>query len=167
MVNAVFLSWVYTLCMEKTLRKPRFDPETQAILDELLTWDKKEALVWALDTAEHVLYKFTDCCPNDPRPFNCITIGREWLNGTVPFKTVRATALAAHAAARSVSDPSAIAAARACGHAIATIHVQTHCIGAALYGLKACPDEVSKKAERKWQLDHLAMMRNNRKNHEN
>ena len=148
--------------MDKPIKKPRFDPETQAILDELLTWDKKEALVWALDTAEHVLYKFTDRVPDDPRPSNCITIGREWLNGAVPFKTIKATALAAHAAARSVTDPSAIAAARACGHAIATIHVQTHCIGAALYGLKSCVDEESKKAEREWQLEHLAFMRENR-----
>ena len=148
--------------MEKPVKKPRFDPETQAILDELLTWDKKEALVWALDTAEHILPKFTTLYPDDHRPEDCIRIGREWLNGSVPFKLVRATALSAHAAARSVSDPSAIAAARACGHAIATIHVQTHCIGAALYGLKACPDETSKKEERAWQLSHLELLRKQR-----
>lgn len=145
--------------MDNSLKKPRFDPQTQAVLDELMTWDKKEALVWALDTAEHVLPKFTAIAPFDPRPSECIRLGREWLNGTVPFTLVRATALAAHRAARSISDPCAIAAARACGHAIATIHVQTHCIGAAWYGLKACPDDESKKTERAWQLDHLESMR--------
>lgn len=140
-------------------KKPRFDQETQAMLDELLTWTKAEALIWALDTAEHVLFRFTDLYPQDPRPNNCLLIGRQWLKEPVPFKTIRATALAAHASARDAQDPLAIAAARACGHAIATIHVQTHCIGAALYGLKACPDEASKKTERAWQLDHLAALR--------
>ena len=124
-----------------------------------MTWDKREALCWALDVAEHILPKFTNLVPDDPRPYECIRLGREWLNGPVPFKQVRYTALAAHAAARSVSDPSAIAAARACGHAIATIHVQTHCIGAALYGLKACSDEASKLNERAWHLQHLSDLR--------
>lgn len=126
------------------------------MLDELLTWDKKEALRWALDTAEHTLFKFETVVPDDPRPRNCINLGREWIQNGVPFKTIRAAALAAHAAARAVDDPSAVAAARACGHAIATIHVQTHCIGAALYGLKSCLDEASKREERAWQLTHLA-----------
>jgi len=141
--------------MDKPVKKTRFDPETQAMLDELLTWDKKDALRWALDTAEHSLSKFENVAPQDPRPKHCITLGRQWIETTVPFKEVRAAALAAHAAARAISDPSAIAAARACGHAIATIHVQTHCIGAALYGVKSCLDEASKKAERAWQLQHL------------
>lgn len=129
------------------------------MLDELLTWTKAEALIWALDTAEHVLSRFTDHHPDDPRPNQCLVIARQWLTEPVPFKTIRATALAAHASAREATDPGAIAAARACGHAIATIHVQTHCIGAALYGLKACPDEASKTAERAWQLDHLAALK--------
>lgn len=141
--------------MEKPLKKPRFDADTQAMLDVLLTWDKKEALVWALDTAEHVLPKFLAHHPEDPRPTECIRLGREWLSGSVKFQQVRAAALAAHAAARNATDPSAIAAARACGHAIATIHVQTHSIGAALYGVKSCLDEESKKAERAWQWNHL------------
>ena len=145
--------------MNEPIKKPSFDPKTQAMLDELLTWTKAEALIWALDTAEHVLFRFTDLNPHDPRPHQCLVIGRQWLKEPVPFKTIRYTALAAHSAARDATDPCAIAAARACGHAIATIHVQTHCIGAALYGIKACPDETSKKAERAWQLDHLAALK--------
>ena len=137
------------------IKRPRFDSETQGILDELLKLEKKDALRWALDTAERVLPVFEAHHPEDLRPRNCITIGREWMKETVPFKLVRATALSAHAAARNATEPLAIAAARACGHAIATIHVQTHCIGAATYGLKACPDEDSKRTERAWQLQHL------------
>jgi len=145
--------------MNEPIKKSRFDPETQAMLDELLTWSKAEALIWALDTAQHILPRFSDLYPDDPRPNQCLVIGRQWLQEPVPFKLIRATALAAHAAAREAKDPLAVAAARACGHAIATIHVQTHCIGAALYGLKACPDEMAKKAERAWQLDHLAALK--------
>jgi hypothetical protein len=137
------------------VKRPRFDEETQGILDELLKLDKKDALRWALDVAERVLPVFESHQVEDPRPRRCITLGREWLQGPVPFKEIRATALASHAAARNASDPLAIAAARACGHAIATIHVQTHSIGAALYGLKACPDEATKKVERAWQIQHL------------
>jgi hypothetical protein len=46
-------------------------------------------------------------------------------------------AVAAHAAARSVSDPAAVAAARAAGHAVATAHCADHCAGALLYAMKA------------------------------
>ncbi|TXT16702.1 MAG: hypothetical protein FD133_1718 [Erysipelotrichaceae bacterium] len=122
--------------MKDKVKNPRFDAQTQSMLDELLTLDKRDALKWALDVT-------------------CITLGRQWLTEVVPFKLIRTSALAAHAAARSVEDPYAIAAARACGHAIATIHVQTHCIGAAIYGLKACRNESERLIERVWQIQHL------------
>ncbi len=117
--------------------------------------DKRDTLRWALDCAEHILPIFEQVNPNDSRPKACIIIGREWLLGTVPFKLVRATALAAHAAARATQDPSAIAVARACGHAIATIHVQTHAIGVNIYGVKAFSDETKKREEFAWQMHHL------------
>ena len=47
------------------------------------------------------------------------------------------SSVAAHAAARQVSDPAAIAAARAAGHAVATAHFADHCMGALLYAMKA------------------------------
>jgi len=141
--------------MENKVKRPRFKPHEQALLDELLILDKRDALRWALDCAEHLLPIFQSVNPDDPRPKECIIIGRAWLNGTIPFKQVRATALAAHAAARATQDPYAVATARACGHAIATIHVQTHAIGVTIYGLKACKDENLKQAELVWQIQHL------------
>ncbi len=141
--------------MEDKVKKPRFKPEQQAILDELLKMDKRDALRWALDCAEHVVPIFEQINPNDSRPRACITIGREWLNGTVPFKLVRATALAAHAAARATQDHAAIAVARVCGHAIATIHVQTHAIGVNTYGMKVFKNESQKREEFAWQIQHL------------
>ncbi|KAF0226266.1 MAG: hypothetical protein FD179_916 [Erysipelotrichaceae bacterium] len=141
--------------MKDKVKNPRFDAQTQSMLDELLTLDKRDALKWALDVAERTLDRFEIIAPEDPRPRTCITLGRQWLTEVVPFKLIRTSALAAHAAARSVEDPYAIAAARACGHAIATIHVQTHCIGAAIYGLKACRNESERLIERVWQIQHL------------
>ncbi|RFC48954.1 MAG: hypothetical protein DVB22_002733 [Verrucomicrobia bacterium] len=45
--------------------------------------------------------------------------------------------VAAHAAARGVSDPAAVAAARAAGHAVATAHCADHCVGALRYAMKS------------------------------
>jgi hypothetical protein len=44
---------------------------------------------------------------------------------------VRALSARAHAAAREVSDPTAVAAARAAGHAAAVAHMAAHARGAA------------------------------------
>ena len=153
--------------MEDKVKKPRFDAQTQSILDELLTLDKRDALRWALDVAERTLDRFEIIAPDDHRPRSCITLGRQWLKEVVPFKLIRASALAAHAAARSVVYPYAIAAARACGHAIATIHVQTHCIGAAIYGLKACRNDNERLSERAWQIQHLKDIKESVGHHEN
>jgi predicted transglutaminase-like cysteine proteinase len=46
-------------------------------------------------------------------------------------------AVAAHAAARAMTNKAAIAAARAAGHAVATAHAADHSMGALLYALKA------------------------------
>jgi hypothetical protein len=153
--------------MEEKDKKPRFDAQTQSMLDELLALDKKDALRWALDVAERALDRFESIAPEDPRPKTCITLGRQWIKEGAPFKLIRASALSAHAAARSVSDPYAIAAARACGHAIATIHVQTHSIGAAIYGLKACRNEDERVSERAWQIHHLNNIKECSGHHEN
>jgi hypothetical protein len=63
-----------------------------------------------------------------------------------------------HTAARS--------AARAAGHAIATAHVRTHSIAAAIYAATAVRDasgpadaEAAALREREWQYRHLATLR--------
>lgn len=64
--------------------------------------------------------------------------------------------MASHAAAREATDPSAIAVARAAGHAAATAHFAEHSLGAALYALKAVEatgGSVGK--ERTWQIEQL------------
>lgn len=75
----------------------------------------------------------------------------------------RIFALAAHAAARDAAGmPAAQAAARSAGHAVATAHVGTHSIAAALYAATAVRNgsapgekETEVEKERKWQYEHL------------
>lgn len=74
---------------------------------------------------------------------------------------IRKASLSSHAAARDVGeDNPARSAARAAGQAVATAHVPTHAIGAAIYALQAIHrDSDSADAavtkERDWQVQHL------------
>lgn len=72
--------------MEDKVKKLRFDAQTQLMLDDLLTLDKRDALRWALDVAERTLDRFEIISPEDLRPKSCITLGRQWLIEVVPFK---------------------------------------------------------------------------------
>jgi hypothetical protein len=94
---------------------------------------------WAADCAEHVLPFFEAKCPRDDRPRKAIELLRTWMRiGEVSMAEVRATSLAAHAAARAVDDdPAACAAARAAGQAAGTAHAPGHAGGAAWYAAKA------------------------------
>ena len=70
---------------------------------------------------------------------------------------IRQASLASHAAARETNeDNPARSAARAAGQAVATAHVKTHAIGAAIYALQAihrANGDINK--ERDWQWKHL------------
>lgn len=76
---------------------------------------------------------------------------------------IRKASLDSHAAAREVGeDNAARSAARAAGQAVATAHVPTHAIGAAIYALQAiyrATDAAGAAAavaeERDWQVQRL------------
>lgn len=91
---------------------------------------------WAVDCAEVVIGHF-EVQSVDERPREALRTGRRWADGEVRTGVAMKAAVAAHAAARSVSDPAAVAAARAAGHAVATAHCADHCVGALLYVMKA------------------------------
>lgn len=124
--------------------------------------------VWAADCAERVLPFFEGAFPGDTRPRTAIEACREW-SGTGVFRMaeVRKTALAAHAAAREVKEGNpARSAARAAGHAMATAHVGTHAIAAAIYAATAVRDaadppdaEHATTREREWQYRRLLALR--------
>ena len=110
---------------------------------------------WAADCAEHVLPLFQQCS-SDIRPQRAIEIARAWAKGEVPVGSAQKAAVAAHAAAREVTNKAATAAARAAGHAVATAHMADHSLGPAIYGLKAVEAiGASASNERAWQFQQL------------
>ena len=92
---------------------------------------------WAADCAEHVLPLFTASYPEDDRPRQAIETARAWSRDEATVGEAREAAVAAHAAARSASDPVAREVARAAGHAVATAHMADHELGAAAYAIRA------------------------------
>jgi hypothetical protein len=120
--------------------------------------------VWAIDCVERVLPYFEEKHPEDHRPRNAIETLRAWINtGVFKMAVVRKASLASHAAAREVGEDNAgRSAARAAGQAVATAHVSTHSIGAAIYALQAIHRATNSSdanaavaKEREWQYQHL------------
>lgn len=108
--------------------------------------------MWAAACAEHVLPLFENCSSDD-RPRRAIETARAWARGEVRVGAAQKAAVAAHAAAREATDKSAIAAARAAGHAVATAHMAEHSLGPVIYGAKAVESAGgSTDVERAWQL---------------
>src|SRR6476619_6497188 len=87
---------------------------------------------WAADCAERVLPLFEECSSDD-RPRRAIETARAWARGEVPVGAAQKAAVKAHAAARSVTNEAAVAAARAAGHAVATAHMAEHSLGPMIY----------------------------------
>jgi hypothetical protein len=117
---------------------------------------------WAADCAEHVLPLFTAKYPEDGRPRRAIEMARAWARGEASVGEAREAACAAHAAARSATDPAAREVARAAGHAVATAHMADHELGAAAYAIKAVRlvatgSDAMAAGERecRWQREHL------------
>lgn len=91
---------------------------------------------WAVDCAERVLPLFTRCSA-DARPSQALAVARAWALGEVKTGVAMKASVAAHAAARQMTDKAAISAARAAAQAVATAHFADHSMGALLYALKA------------------------------
>ena len=126
--------------------------------------DRKVLAMWAAECAERVLPWFEQKYPEDHRPRNAIITLREWIaTGKFRMAVIRKASLDSHAAARDVGeDNAARSAARAAGQAVATAHVPTHSVGAAIYALQAVfrnagPAEAGApvEAEREWQYRRL------------
>jgi hypothetical protein len=93
---------------------------------------------WAIDCAPRVLAIFEARRPDDARPREALRAARAWARGEIKMPAAKKAAHAAHNAATDASgDPAACAAARAMGHVVGTVHVETHAMGLAMYGLTA------------------------------
>jgi len=132
--------------------------------------DHKALALWAIDCAERVMPYFEEKYPEDHRPRQAIETLQTWINtGVFKMAIIRKASLASHAAAREVGeDNAARSVARAAGQAVATAHVPTHSIGAAIYALQAIhrvtdasDADAAVAKERDWQYGHLLELREN------
>jgi len=130
--------------------------------------DKRTLAVWAIDCTERVLPCFEKKYPEDYRPRNAIESLQTWINtGVFKMANIRKASLDAHAAARVIGeDNAARSAARAADQAVATAHVKTHSISAAIYVLQAiyratntCDANTAVAKEQEWQYQHLLRLR--------
>ena len=80
--------------------------------------DRRVLAVWAADCAERALPMFERQAPSDSRPRDALEGARTFARGELRIGPARVLAVAAHAAAREVADPAAVAAARAGPHGI-------------------------------------------------
>jgi len=118
--------------------------------------EHKTLALWASDCAEHVLIYFEGKHPDNSNPREAIEAVRLWVRDEMKMTDARKAAFASHTAAREASEDTAIATARACGHAAATAHVATHAPHAATYAAKAVGyDKKDMNAERDWQYNRL------------
>jgi hypothetical protein len=134
-------------------------------IEELVSKANHKTLaIWAADCAERVLHYFEELSPEDDRPRKAIEALRAWIRtGVFRMADVRKASLDAHAAAREVEEYTpAHSAARAAGQAMATAHVPTHSIAAAIYAATAVRDaadpsdaDAATEKERDWQYRHL------------
>jgi hypothetical protein len=132
--------------------------------------DQKTLAVWAVDCAVRVLPYFEEAYPDDHRPRQAVETLQEWIHtGVFKMAVIRKASLDSHAAARDVGeDNAARSAARAAGQAVATAHVPTHSIGAAIYALQVIHRAASVSdadaavaRERDWQVRRLLELRTN------
>jgi len=125
---------------------------------------------WALDCAARPLAFFEERVPQEFRPREAIVVSRMWAQGEIKMPLAKRAILRAHAAAGEAGrrNPQAEAAARAVGHACATIHAETHALGLVFYWLTAAvrsaePDarEQRETEELVWLTERLLFWRDN------
>ncbi len=123
--------------------------------------DRRIVAAWAADCAERVLPWFEAEAPEDDRPRAAIARARAFARGELDVAAEIRRRFSGSGAAREVTAPAAVAAARAAGQAAAVAHMGAHALGAAAYGAKAAalagpdrPDAVGQ--ELAWQLGHMS-----------
>lgn len=109
----------------------------QELLDLIQQQKHRTLVMWALDCAQTPLDKLAKRQPAELRTKNALDISRLWARGEVKMPTAKSAILAAHAAAKDMTEPADAALCHAIGHACATVHVESHAIGLPMYELTA------------------------------
>jgi hypothetical protein len=116
----------------------------------------RQLMAWGCTCAVHVLPLFGDVV--DDRLTNALWVAKEWERGNASVGDARKASVGCIAVANELSNPVAIAVARAVGHAVATAHMADHSLRPAWYALKAVSKAVKRvDEERKWQDEQLPM----------
>lgn len=122
--------------------------------------DRRVLATWAADCAERTLPLFEAQAAQDRRPRDAVDGLRAFARGEKRIGELRAFSAQAHAAARDVMDPPAVAAARAAGQAAAVAHMAAHARGVVYAvvaaGLASPEDPAAGPEEARWQLDHAS-----------
>ncbi len=123
--------------------------------------DRRIVAAWAADCAERVLGLFEADAPGDARPREAIARARAFARGELGVADEIRRRFVGGGAAREVSSPAAVAAARAAGQASGVAHMGAHALGAAAYAAQAAalaaPDRPEVvEAEIRWQLHHMS-----------
>lgn len=123
------------------MKKILYNRESPQLLPlrNLIEKQKHRTLVlWVIDCSERILAIFEDKYPEDNRPRKAVEAAKDWASGKIKMTVAKKAALESHNAATEVqSDLAACAAARAMGHVVGTVHVETHAIGVVMYGMTA------------------------------
>jgi hypothetical protein len=109
-------------------------------IKKLVEKQKQRTLVmWTIECAEEVLPIFESKFPEDHRPREALEAAKAWASGEIKMPLAKKAAHASHKAATAAGDenPAARAAARAIGHVVGTIHVETHAMGFVFYAITA------------------------------
>ena len=122
---------------------------------------------WAADCAERALSVYETRPDSDARPRAAIVGIREFAGGGKRTARLRTLAVEAHAAAREIGDPAAVAAARAAGlaaasaytHPLADVQQTKHIVGPAAYAalaleLDRAGDPGVADGEVRWAIEH-------------
>lgn len=122
--------------------------------------DRRLVALWAADCAERVLGVFEAEAPEDGRPRDAIARARAFGRGELGAAEEIRRRFVAGRAAREVSSPAAVAAARAAAQASGVAHMGAHALGAAAYAARAVALAAPERAdaadgEIRWQLEHM------------
>ena len=134
-------------------------PYIVSLMRLIETQSKATIATWCLDYTEvNILPIFERRSPGDGRPRMALEASRDWFEGRKKLPEVKSIILnECHAAARELeADPSAQAAARACGQAAACFHTPTHSLGLAFYGAAAIAYDRVGTDERTEVYDRIA-----------
>lgn len=114
----------------------------------------RQLMQWAINCSQHVLPLYGK--NPDEQVLKALRVAEAWRQGEASVGEARKAAYGIIALAKELTDPVALAVARAVGQTVATAHMADHALGGAWYGLRAVKAAgKSVEEERRWQEDHL------------